>query len=269
MADANFSDTKNFNYSLFFHKLVSLSKLKMANSYLTGCLILTCNQTLMTQVTQPVSLAELLDRATAIAGMTLGELANLHHITIPPDFKKHKGWTGQLIESCLGAAAGSKPEQDFAHLGTELKTIPIDDQGYPLETTYVCYAHLTHIAGMTWENCNLRNKLSRVLWVPVQGMRGIPPAERRVATPFLWEPNQQQLNQLQQDWEELMELIALGHIERVSARQGQLLQLRPKAADGKALTDAVGSKGQPIKTRPRGFYLRKHFTATIIQQAFS
>ena len=37
-----------------------------------------------------------------------------------------------LLERALGATAeGSKAEQDFSHLGVELKTLPINAEGYP------------------------------------------------------------------------------------------------------------------------------------------
>ncbi len=38
---------------------------------------------------------------------------------------------------------------------------------------------------------------------------------------------------------------------------GRVLQIRPKAANNKALTEAIGEFGQPIMTLPRGFYLKK------------
>lgn len=218
---------------------------------------------------EPQSLSDLLKRAEQVAGLTLGELATKAGIAVPPNFKREKGWTGQLLEVTLGASAGSKSQQDFAHLGVELKTIPIDMTGKPLETTYVCYAHLTHIAGIEWDHCNVKNKLKQVLWVPIDGRREIKPSERIIATPFLWTPNAQQEQQLRQDWEELMELIALGKIDKITARHGQYLQLRPKAANGKALTAAVGTDGTVIQTRPRGFYLRKEFTAQVLAQAFN
>lgn len=44
-------------------------------------------------------------------------------IVTPKDLKRDKGWIGVLLEIWLGASAGSKPEQDFAALGVELKTI--------------------------------------------------------------------------------------------------------------------------------------------------
>ena len=43
---------------------------------------------------------------------------------------------------------------------------------------------------------------------------------------------------------------------------------RTANASGKVLTDALGPEGQRIKTRPRGFYLRKQFTQAILQQHF-
>lgn len=219
-------------------------------------------------ISPPESISQLLDRAKQFAGLTLGDLAQMAQIKVPKDFKRDKGWTGQLIETCLGAAAGSTPQQDFPELGVELKTIPIDDSGAPLETTYVCYAPLTGVAGVSWTQSNVKNKLRCVLWLPIQGNRNIAPAERKIGTAVLWQPNQEQSALLQQDWEELMDMITLGQVEAITARHGQVMQLRPKAANGKALTDAVGFDGSIIKTRPRGFYLRKSFTQQILQNAF-
>lgn len=216
----------------------------------------------------PKSEQELMYRANSLAGLSLADVAQEIGVQVPLNFKRHKGWTGQLIESYLGANAGSKPEQDFVELGIELKTLPLSHQLTPLETTYVCYAPLLNTTGVTWENSSVRNKLQKVLWIPVQGEREIPPFERILGSPILWQPNAHQLSLLQQDWEELMEMISLGKVESITARIGQMLQLRPKAADGKALTQAIGINGKTIQTRPRGFYLRKEFTQLIIDQAF-
>lgn len=216
----------------------------------------------------PESIEQLFTRASNLAGISLGELAEAANIIVPENFKRDKGWTGQLLEKYLGAEAGSKPTQDFPELGVELKTIPIDASGAPLETTYVCYAPLTGTAGISWETSNVRNKLNCVLWIPVEGSREIPPKDRRIASPVLWQPDESQLNQLRQDWEELMDMIVLGHVEQITARHGQVMQLRPKAADGNAVTEAIGDDGSIVKTRPRGFYLRKEFTSTILHNAF-
>ncbi|WP_407332229.1 DNA mismatch repair endonuclease MutH [Enterovibrio sp. 27052020O] len=211
---------------------------------------------------------ELLERAYALAGFPLGELAAQRGITCPVDLRREKGWVGMLLETCLGATAGSKPEQDFQDLGIELKSIPISHSGKPLETTFVCVAPLTGVHGLTWENSHIRNKLSKVLWVPVEGEREIPLAERRVGMPLIWQPSEKEEQQLKADWEELMEFIVLGKVHEISAKHGEFLQLRPKAAHSKIKTEAYGAKGQPIKTLPRGFYLRTQFTAKILARHF-
>ena len=66
-----------------------------------------------------------------------------------------------------------------------------------------------------------------------------------------------------------MDTITLGGISSLNASQGEVLQVRPKAADGQQVTDAVGASGETIKTRPRGFYLRKQFTQQILDAQFS
>lgn len=217
----------------------------------------------------PQSESQLLERACSLAGFTLKELSNKHQLVCPPDLKRNKGWVGMLLETCLGATAGSKPEQDFKELGIELKSIPISHQGKPLETTFVCVAPLTGLQGVTWENSHIRNKLSKVLWIPVEGEREIPLGERRVGMPLLWVPSITEENQLRADWEELMEFIVLGKIHEITGKHGQYLQLRPKAANSKVTTEAYGEQGQPIKTLPRGFYLRTQFTHAILARHFS
>ena len=211
---------------------------------------------------------ELLSRCQAIAGLTLGELAHMANVAIPANLQRHKGWPGMLIEKWLGASAGSKPQQDFPELGIELKTIPIDAAFAPLETTYVCFAPLLMQPGITWETCNVRNKLQQVLWLPIEGDRRIPLADRRVATGFYWRPSEKEDEILRQDWEELTEQIVTGHVESITSKQGTALHIRPKAANGSVLTEARGVEGEKIKTRPRGFYLRKTFTHHILASAF-
>ncbi|OOF68763.1 DNA mismatch repair endonuclease MutH [Rodentibacter caecimuris] len=208
---------------------------------------------------------DLLTRAKAIAGLSFAEVAKEYRIPVPPDLKRDKGWVGTLIEIALDATAGSKAEQDFAHLGIELKTLPINRKGYPLETTFVCLAPLIQNSGIDWKNSHVRHKLSKVLWIPIEGSRDIPLAERCIGYPILWQPNLLQEQQLQQDWEELMDYIVLGKISQITARLGTVLQLRPKGANSHALTKGIGKKGEVIDTLPLGFYLRKEFTAGILE----
>lgn len=216
----------------------------------------------------PTTTGELLSRSYNLAGRTTAEIAQEMQIKVPDNLLHNKGWFGTLIELYLGATAGSNPTQDFTNLGIELKTIPLDDKGLPLETTFVCYTPLLGTAGLTYEKSNVRNKLKKVLWVPFLGMRTVPIAQRIIFTPFLWEPDAVENQLLKTDWQEHMEKINLGDVEKITARDGEVLQIRPKAANGKALTEAIGKDGKIIMTRPRGFYLRKNFTEGILRKSY-
>lgn len=206
----------------------------------------------------PANELELLSRANCLAGLSIGELATNAGLVIPVNMKLDKGWIGLLLERYLGAHAGGKPEQDFAAIGVELKTIPVDLRCRTLETTFVCLARFTGNSGVTWQHSYVRYKLSRVLWIPFEGQRNIQLAQRRIGAPFLWSPDAEEEMQLRSDWEELMELIVLGHVERITAHYGDVLQLRPKASNSRVRTAAIGEFGQSILARPRGFYLKKN-----------
>ncbi|MAZ67026.1 MAG: DNA mismatch repair endonuclease MutH [Kangiellaceae bacterium] len=217
---------------------------------------------------QPRDKDELLERAYAIAGRSLQELADELALEVPENFLREKGWVGQLIEKQLGAEAGSKPEPDFQHLGIELKTLPVDIEGKPKESTFVCVAPLIGIQGLEWQLCGVKKKLSEVLWIPVESDKQIPVHHRRVGMPLLWQPSPSQEALLRQDWEEHIEKIALGQVEQITAHQGQVLQIRPKAANSKALTEAIGPDGNVFQTLPRGFYLRTGFTQQILNSYY-
>lgn len=216
------------------------------------------------RIAPPADSSELLARVTALAGLTLAELAAQLQRPLPADLRRNKGLVGQYLELALGADGGARPQPDFAHLGIELKTIPIGADGLPLETTYVCTAPLSGIAGEHWQTSLLRRKLSQVLWLPIEGQRQIPLAQRRIGQGFLWQMNAHWEQQLQADYEELMELLALGQLDRLHARHGQWLQLRPKAANSRVRTAATDAEGLPVSINPKGFYLRKAFTAALL-----
>ncbi|MSR13523.1 MAG: DNA mismatch repair endonuclease MutH [Gammaproteobacteria bacterium] len=210
----------------------------------------------------PTSEAELLSRARSLVGLSLGGVANALFIANPGAPAQAKGWIGELMERALGADAGSRPEPDFTRIGVELKTIPITANGKPNESTYVCVAPAVVSPEQTWETSVVFRKLQRVLWVPVEAEGEI--VQRRIGWPFLWTPNALESATLRADWEEIIELIATGRREALSARLGTYLQIRPKAANSRSRTQAANAAGVPEATLPRGFYLRATFTEMVL-----
>lgn len=222
----------------------------------------------ISKIAPPTSEAELLQRANALAGLSLAHIAQLRHQLVPENLLRDKGWVGQLLESMLGATAASLAEPDFQQLGIELKTIPIDKTGNPRESTYICVVPLTQMYQQTWYTSNVRRKLARVLWIPIEAEPSIPIAQRRVGNPLLWSPEPDTERILQQDWEEFAELISLGKIASINARHGTYLQIRPKAAHSRVLCEAIGTEGEKILILPKGFYLRARFTQRILSSRY-
>lgn len=217
----------------------------------------------------PHSEVELAARATDIAGLTLAELARSLGRTVPPDTRRGKGFAGQLLELALGASAGSLAEPDFQHIGVELKTLPVGEDGRPLESTYVCTVPLEHAHAPRWPDSTVRRKLARVMWLPVEGTPRLPLGQRRIGSAILWSPDAGEEARLRADWEELMDLVVLGQVARITAHQGACLQIRPKAADASARRWGVDERGVRVRTLPRGFYLRSAFTAAILARRYA
>ncbi len=211
---------------------------------------------------------QLLHAVKCISGKTLAEIAFENHSVVPPNLLHNKGWVGQLIETALGVVNNSRPEPDFPELGIELKTLPINHNGQPKESTYVCVAPLTNLTNLSFANSVVGHKLSHVLWIPVQADKNIPLSKRTVGQGLFWKPNREELKLLSQDFQEITDQIFLGKVEQITAHQGEALQLRPKAANSKILTEASGPDGEKIMTLPRGFYLRPSFTKKILENYF-
>ena len=207
-------------------------------------------------------------RAHALSGQKMHMVANALKLPVPENLQQQKGWVGEVIEQALGAIQGSAAGPDFPELGIELKTLPVKTNGEVKETTYVCTVPLTGSIGQPWEESNLYLKLKRVLWVPIASDSRIPPGEWHIGRALLWTPNSEQLAVLYNDWCEIMEKVELGDIETINAGIGEYLQVRPKAANNRALSTNYSAKGDKGQTLPRGFYLRTAFTNQLLKQHY-
>jgi DNA mismatch repair protein MutH len=203
----------------------------------------------------PQSLAQLRSRADELAHRTIGELASILQIPLPDKLGHHKGLIGQMLEAILGTDAGNDSVPDFTQLGIELKTLPLSPSLQPKESTYVCTVPLGQLQNVTWDNSAVKAKLSHVLWIPILVLPNAPISARQILQPFFWQPSVAQAEVLENDFNELMDLIALGDLSLITASLGTYLHIRPKAANSSCLTPY-----EDEKTLPRGFYLRSTFT---------
>lgn len=204
-----------------------------------------------------MDLAELRRRVEMLRGRSPDELAEASGFAL-----RGKGKLGELVERVLGATGGSQATHDFPELAVELKTIPVDDQGRPRESTYVCRISLARAEHAEWETSWVRSKLSHVLFVPVIVHDD---DTRAFGEAVFWKPTPEQDRVMRADFEELMGMIGSGHIEDLDARVGRVLQIRPKARDASVRTIVFDRDGEPISTVPRGFYMRPRYTGALLR----
>ncbi len=214
----------------------------------------------------PQSQQELMTRCQQLVGRTLGSVAADLGIVTPENLLRHKGWVGSLLEKTLGANAGNLAEPDFIDLGIEMKTLPLNAQAQPKESTYVCTVSMQQSGELTWQKSWVRRKLSHVLWVPIEADNTIPLAERYIGQAWLWQPSDEQEAILERDWNELMDRIVLGGQADISAKEGEYLQIRPKAANSHVISAGVSASGELEYINPKGFYLRTAFTKQLLKQ---
>ncbi len=212
----------------------------------------------------PQNLLELQQRCQEITGKTIQQVAYELALEPPANLLVAKGWLGHIVELYLGTSASSKAMPDFPHLGVELKTIPVDARLKPLESTYVCTVQ-TNMHTTTWRESWVYKKLRTVLWAPVIGSKNTALRDRVFAAPLLWHMDPTTEHILQNDWEELMEMLVLGHATHITARYGTFLHIRPKAAHSKILVPYLDHEGEQYDLVPKGFYLRPAFTQNILQ----
>ena len=205
----------------------------------------------------------LMERVNAIAGLSMKKIADCCGIILPKNLVREKGFQGQLLEMILGATAGNQPCPDFQELNIELKTLPLTASYQPKESTFVCAT--PQRTEDRFEDSVVWKKLQRVLWVPIEADPTIPLAERRVGQGILWSPTPEQTRILKEDWEELTEQLSLGRYSELTARQGQYLQMRPKAAHSSVVRASINEQGEQEFIVPRGFYLRTKFTQHVFK----
>jgi len=218
-------------------------------------------------VAPPRDEAELRARLSGLAGRTLGELGAELGLALPRDLRRDKGFVGTLLERALGATAASRAEPDFPALGIELKSLPVDARGRPLESTFVASLDLGGDS-LRWESSPVRKKLLRVAWVVVLAERQVALGERRCGAALLWSPSAEEEAALRRDYEEIVELIEEGFFEQVTGHRGVSLQLRPKGRNARHLRAALDADGASVRAAPRAFYLRPSFTESILRRHF-
>ncbi len=215
----------------------------------------------------PDPLAALLAHARSLIGVTLADLADEMGLPVPVGKVRTKGWSGQIIERELGAGEGGLRGPDFAALGVELKTVPVDARLRPLESTAVCQIDPVSIAGESWETSYVRRKLARVLFVALEVPDGAASVgDRRVVGARLFCLQGEDEAILRADFELFVRgFFRRGRGAEITGHHGAALQVRPKGRNAADLRRAFGPDGRPVQIGKSGFYLRPGFVGRILR----
>lgn len=214
----------------------------------------------------PKTVNELMYKANSLAGLSLGELAEKSKDTVPANLLKKKAWIGNLLEIHLGADAKNQALPDFSQLEIELKTLPINQYGKPLESTYICRA--PDKAEARFNDSALYKKTKSILFIPILSNKELPIAQRVIAQPLLWNRTEEYEQSLYADWYELSENLRLGKFDKISAKSGKLIQLRPKAANSKSFIKRLDEDLNISYIVPKGFYFRTNFTTELLKKHY-
>lgn len=207
----------------------------------------------------PESEEELILRAQMLAGRRVGQLAKALEVPLPDSPTRAKGFVGQLVELALGADPDAGERPDFVALGVELKTLPLNQKGVPAESTFCCTIDRHAAERACWEDSRLRQRLAKVLFVPVDAASTATLCERSFHDPLIWKPNNDDLRRLREDWVHLMGRLGAGL--SLSAHLGDVLQVRPKGRNASVRTATAVGNGQPV-----AFYLRARFTSELLSR---
>jgi DNA mismatch repair protein MutH len=190
---------------------------------------------------------------------------------VPAGRVRSKGWSGRIVERELGVDDGQASGPDFAALGVELKTVPVDRDLLPMESTAVCHIDPIAIAGESWATSYARRKLTSVLFIALEVPEHTRPSEpsvgdRRVAAVRLWTPSADEEGLLRADFELFVrDYFRCGRAAEITGHLGRVMQVRPKARRASDLRFAFGSDGKPTRIGRSGFYLRPAFVCGILR----
>lgn len=214
------------------------------------------------------SVAQIEERASQLEGMTFREVLDLG---IYPDgvvreynSRRYKGGMGNLLEErFFGYRANSDREPDFAEAGVELKATCVDrlksgklSAGERLVLTMIAYDE--PVTDSIYES-HLWHKCRRMLLVWYLRERGQDPYDQRILYTYLFEPPEDDMRVIEEDYRLITDLVREGRADELSESLTTYLGACTKGA-----TRAKSMRDQPIYApgkyaRARAFSLKRSY----------
>lgn len=160
---------------------------------------------------------DLLSHAKRLEGMRFSEINHMINELDIRNRKHTKGVAAKIIESdYFGIPSNSSEKPDFENLEIELKVSPLRFiERYRLYTTkernvlkMVNYNEI--LEKQNWIETKVHSKLNRILFVLYVHDKNLPAEEWRVVKTFLWSPDEEISNKIQEDYDIMRDKVGKG-----------------------------------------------------------
>jgi DNA mismatch repair protein MutH len=193
-----------------------------------------------------------------VVGVPFKELAPTLGIPLPAEANERKAAGGDLVEALLDIARNSIPLPDLERLGTEVKTIPLNTLSRPRENTKITAFSLSGAKEESdFRRSRVFAKLRSVLFVPIMKADNKRPDFWYLRPPFLWLPSEEQLKQLDTDYQAVHLAALADDWARLSGRTGTFLTLN---------TSGAKTAGKTLEAKGRAWWLTKDLTREVCTQ---
>jgi DNA mismatch repair protein MutH len=216
----------------------------------------------------------LMDSMRPLVGKTLGEVGTLLRI----DLSGGKDRAARIVRRVLGSIDLTSEIREFLQAGSQIKTLSLSGgDGRAFESVSFPAADLERLVIDSWEDSQLRQDLSRVLFVPTyRSERRASPTERTLGQPFFWTPTEEQWEVIEREWTDYKQQVADGRaryepVESTGRRRSllkhesetKIIHMRPHGAN--AADEVRNPQGMPV-TR-QCFWLNHSFVAKLAEES--
>ena len=199
------------------------------------------------------------ERLGRFVGVTLGGAARALDLRIG----QGKGSAGQFIRLALGADTSRSPIEELERAGMNVKTVRMNPQGQPYESTSFPHFLQKELAAEAWEESTLLSQLEGgIVFIPLVGPTRKTPREACViGRPTVWKPDAGVLEKIRREWERFQAAIRADEMES-SPKESEtsFIHVRPHSSTGQPLDETVSGR----QVKKHSFWLNKSYVQQVI-----
>ena len=178
-----------------------------------------------------------------------------------------KNYAARVVRRAVGATKADARLREFEEFGIEIKIVPLPRGGRPWEAMSFPAFKYAELIDETWDVAELRDRLQRLLIVPVHAAeRAVTQPGRQLGPPFFWTPRDQEWAGIHKEWSMFQKEIRDGHARDLTpASATRFIHVRPHGRDARD-TDIAPIVGPVVK---KSFWLNQDYLAEVIERRAS